>query len=89
METKLPIDLLHWILAFLILLVLLILLVGLRWKAHEAGTVGIFIAWLFTRMKGIASTWTLVLIIFLIHSGGQSWCRLTRLFLLSLLQRLL
>jgi len=46
MQNNLPIDLLHWILAFLPLLILLVLLVGLRWKAHEAGTVGIFVAWI-------------------------------------------
>lgn len=46
METDLPIDPLHWFLGFLPLLVLLVLLVGLRWKAHEAGAVGILVAWI-------------------------------------------
>ncbi len=46
MENNLPVDLFHWILAFLPLLALLVLLVGVRWKAHEAGVIGLFIAWI-------------------------------------------
>jgi lactate permease len=40
----LPVDLLHWALALVPLLVLLVLLAGLHWKAPEAGPVGMFIA---------------------------------------------
>jgi lactate permease len=40
----LPIDPLHWGLALVPLIVLLVLLVGLRWKAPEAGPIGMFLA---------------------------------------------
>jgi lactate permease len=40
----LPIDLWHWALALVPLVVLLVLLVGLRWTAPEAGPIGMFIA---------------------------------------------
>jgi lactate permease len=40
----LPVDLIHWFLALLPILVLLVLLVGLRWKAPEAGPIGLFVA---------------------------------------------
>ncbi|MEX0771637.1 MAG: L-lactate permease [Balneolales bacterium] len=43
-DTQLPIDLFHWGLAIVPLLVLLVLLIGLRWKAPEAGPIGMFIA---------------------------------------------
>ncbi|MEX2639907.1 MAG: L-lactate permease [Balneolales bacterium] len=43
-DTQLPIDLFHWALAIVPILVLLVLLIGLRWKAPEAGSVGMFIA---------------------------------------------
>ena len=43
-DTQLPIDLLHWLIALLPIVVLLILLVLLRWKAPEAGPVGMFVA---------------------------------------------
>ncbi len=43
-EATPPIDLLHWGAALLPLVVLLVLLVGLRWKAPEAGPVGLFLA---------------------------------------------
>lgn len=42
--TQLPIDLLHWLLALAPLAALLVLLVILRWKAPEAGAVGMFLA---------------------------------------------
>ncbi len=45
MQNNLPIDLFHWILSLLPLAVLLIFLVGLRWKAGQAGPVGMFTAW--------------------------------------------
>jgi lactate permease len=41
---ELPIDLFHWGLAILPLIVLLVLLVGLQWKAPEAGPIGMFLA---------------------------------------------
>jgi lactate permease len=40
--SSLPIDLLHWLLALSPIIVLLVLLVGLRWKAPEAGPIGMF-----------------------------------------------
>lgn len=40
----LPIDVLHWVIAALPLLVLLLLLVVLRWKAPEAGPIGMLVA---------------------------------------------
>lgn len=43
-ETQLPIDLVHWLLAFSPLLVLLFLLIVVRWKAPEAGPIGMFLA---------------------------------------------
>jgi lactate permease len=43
-ETQLPVDLLHWMLALVPLIVLLVLLVGLRWKAPEAGPIGLLAA---------------------------------------------
>jgi lactate permease len=43
-ESQLPIDLTHWLLALLPIIVLLVFLVVLRWKAPEAGPVGMFVA---------------------------------------------
>ena len=43
-DTQLPVDLVHWLLAVAPLVVLLVLLVGLRWKAPEAGPIGLFVA---------------------------------------------
>jgi lactate permease len=43
-ETQLPVDLLHWGLALAPIIVLLVLLVMLRWKAPEAGPVGLAVA---------------------------------------------
>ncbi len=42
--TTLPVDVGHWLLALLPIVVLLILLVVLRWKTPEAGPVGMFAA---------------------------------------------
>ena len=44
MENSLPVDLLHWILALLPIVVLLVLLVLLRWTAPQAGPMGMFAA---------------------------------------------
>jgi len=41
---QIPVDFLHWSLAFLPILVLAFLLVQLRWTAQQAGATGIFIA---------------------------------------------
>lgn len=41
---QIPVDFLHWSLAFLPILALAFLLVQLRWTAQQAGTAGIFIA---------------------------------------------
>ena len=43
-DTQIPIDILHWSLAFLPILALAFLLVQLRWTAQQAGAAGIFIA---------------------------------------------
>lgn len=44
MPEELPVDILHWSAALLPIIVLLVLLAGLRWKAPEAGPVGMFLA---------------------------------------------
>jgi lactate permease len=44
MPEELPVDLFHWIVALVPIVVLLVLLVVLRWKAPEAGPVGMIIA---------------------------------------------
>ncbi|HVM23846.1 MAG TPA: L-lactate permease [Candidatus Limnocylindrales bacterium] len=44
MNDQLPVDLFHWSVALLPIIVLLVLLVGLRWKAPQAGPVGMFLA---------------------------------------------
>ena len=41
MDSNVPLDLLHWALAFFPMLLLLMLLVFFRWKAAEAGAVGV------------------------------------------------
>jgi lactate permease len=43
-ETDVPLDLLHWLLALSPVVVLLILLAVLRWKAPQAGPIGMFVA---------------------------------------------
>jgi lactate permease len=43
-DTQLPIDLTHWLFALLPVIALLVFLVVLRWKAPEAGPVGMFVA---------------------------------------------
>lgn len=43
-DTELPIDVLHWSVSLLPVLVLLIALVFLRWRAAEAGPLGMFVA---------------------------------------------
>lgn len=43
-DTRIPVDLLHWVLALLPIVVLLVLLVLLRWKAPQAGPMGMFTA---------------------------------------------
>lgn len=43
-DTRLPIDVVHWLLALAPLVVLLVLLVALKWKAPEAGPVGLLVA---------------------------------------------
>ena len=44
MNDQLPVDLFHWAVALLPIIALLVLLVGLRWKAPQAGPVGMFLA---------------------------------------------
>jgi lactate permease len=41
---QLPVDLFHWAIALVPIIVLLVLLVGLRWKAPQAGPIGMFLA---------------------------------------------
>lgn len=43
-NTQLPVDIVHWIVGLLPIMVLLILLVGLRWKGIEAGPLGMLAA---------------------------------------------
>lgn len=43
-DSQLPIDILHWLFALAPLLILLALLVWARWKAPEAGTIGMLVA---------------------------------------------
>jgi lactate permease len=43
-DLPIPVDLLHWGMALLPIVILLVLLVGVRWKAPEAGPIGMFIA---------------------------------------------
>src|SRR3954453_20324544 len=43
-DTQLPVDLLHWTLAVLPIVVLLVLLVLRRWTAPQAGPMGMFTA---------------------------------------------
>jgi lactate permease len=43
-DYQLPVDLLHWTLALLPMAVLLVLLIPLRWKAPQAGPMGMFAA---------------------------------------------
>lgn len=42
-DNDLPVDLLHWVVALLPLIALLVLLAVLRWKAPQAGPVGMFL----------------------------------------------
>jgi lactate permease len=42
--SPIPVDFLHWGLALVPIIILLVLLVGLRWKAPEAGPIGMFAA---------------------------------------------
>jgi lactate permease len=42
LATQVPIDVLHWILAALPIVVLLVFLVPLRWRAPEAGPMAMF-----------------------------------------------
>ena len=44
MNDQLPVDLLHWSVALVPIIALLVLMVGLRWKAPQAGPVGMFLA---------------------------------------------
>lgn len=44
MEAKVPVDLLHWLLAILPIVALLIFLVPLKWRAPEAGPMAMFTA---------------------------------------------
>jgi lactate permease len=44
MEDALPVNLTFWFFALLPIIILLILLVGFRWKAPEAGPIGMFVA---------------------------------------------
>src|SRR5262245_3977048 len=44
METRVPVDLLHWVLAISPIVALLVFLVPLRWRAPEAGPMAMFTA---------------------------------------------
>lgn len=76
-DTQLPIDLLHWLLALLPIVVLLVLLVPLRWKAPEAGPMGMFTAaiiallafqtpWSTLAVAGARGVWDAIFILYVI-----------------------
>lgn len=77
MESPIPLDLLHWLLALVPLAVLLVLLVGLRWKAPEAGPIGLFVAatigllafqapWETLAVAGAKGIWDAIFILYVI-----------------------
>jgi L-lactate permease len=55
-NSQLPVDLLHWALALLPIVVLLVLLVVMRWKAPQAGPMGMFTA-AAVAVLGFATPW--------------------------------
>jgi lactate permease len=58
-NSQLPVDLLRWALALLPIVVLLVLLVVLRWKAPQAGPMGMFTA-AAVALLGFATPWETV-----------------------------
>ncbi|NLD71223.1 MAG: L-lactate permease [Chloroflexi bacterium] len=76
-DAQLPVDLLHWLLALLPIVVLLVLLAVVRWKAAEAGPVGLIAAglvallafltpWRTLAISGAQGVWDGVFILFVI-----------------------
>ena len=76
-NTQLPVDIAHWLLALLPIVVLLVLLIVLRWRAPEAGPMGMFagglIALLFFRtpletlaVAGAKGVWDAIFILFVV-----------------------
>ncbi|HEY0872862.1 MAG TPA: L-lactate permease [Vicinamibacterales bacterium] len=55
-NSQLPVDLFHWVLALLPIVVLLVLLVWMRWKAPQAGPMGMFTA-AAVALLGFATPW--------------------------------
>jgi lactate permease len=77
LAADLPVDWLHWIAAAIPLGVLLVLLIGLRWKAAEAGSVGMFVAaglalllfrapWETVAVAGAKGIWDAIFILYVI-----------------------
>jgi lactate permease len=76
-DTRLPIDLLHWGVALVPIVVLLVLLVALRWKAPEAGPMGMFAAvaiaflvyrapWETVAVAGAKGVWDAIFILYVV-----------------------
>lgn len=76
-ESQLPVDLIHWTLALLPIVVLLVLLVLLRWKAPQAGPVGMFTAaavalfafatpWETVAVSGAKGVWDAIFILYVV-----------------------
>lgn len=77
MQDSLPLDFTFWMLALLPIVVLLILLVGFRWKAPEAGPIGMFVAglvaylayqapWETLAVAGAKGVWDAVFILYVV-----------------------
>jgi lactate permease len=76
-NTNLPIDIGHWLLALLPIVVLLIFLIFLRWKAPEAGPIGMFVAaaiallafqtpWETLAVAGAKGVWDAIFILYVV-----------------------
>lgn len=77
MEAKVPVDLLHWLLAVLPIVALLIFLVPLKWRAPEAGPMAMFTAaivalfafrtpWDTLAVAGAKGVWDAIFILYVI-----------------------
>ena len=77
MAAKVPVDLLHWILAILPIVALLVFLVPLKWRAPEAGPMAMFTAaivalfafrtpWDTLAVAGARGVWDAIFILYVI-----------------------
>ena len=77
MQNELPVDLTFWLLALLPIVILLVLLVGFRWKAPEAGPIGMFVAgliaylayqtpWETMAVAGAKGVWDAIFILYVV-----------------------